>query len=329
MNIVLDGKALAEKIKADIAVEAKKLIKKPGLAVIVVGDNPASDIYVRNKNKDCEDCGFYVETYRLKHKELKTVRKGEPHALFPAIQYSEDRTFYTPDSVDWFDLSNIINELNDSPRIDGILLQLPLPEAFRSYEKDLLSKIIPEKDVDGFHPINRGKMLTGEECFLPCTPAGIIALLDSYEIDCAGKRCVVIGRSNIVGKPIAMMMQQKNATVIMCHSKTPSADLKDHLRSADIIITAASQPGLITPDLVKEGVIIIDVSMNRDENGKLCGDCTKDTYEKASYYTPVPGGVGPMTRAMLMKNTLIAAQNNEINKEKTLLTAVYGVNKSL
>lgn len=271
---ILDGKALATKIKAGLAEEVKKMSSRPGLAVILVGDNPASRVYVTSKRKDCEECGFYSEEYTL------------------------------PAETDPQDLLELIDVLNHRADIDGILVQLPLPAQFD--EKAVLLAIDPDKDVDGFHPMNVGKLMTGEPCFLPCTPAGVMALLEEGGIDPAGKHCVVLGRSNIVGKPQALLMLRKDATVTICHSKTP--DMAAECRKADILVCAVGKTGLITPDMVRDGVVIVDVAMNRDENGKLCGDCCRETYEKASSFTPVPGGVGPMTRAMLMDNTLRAAK---------------------
>ena len=271
---ILDGKELSAKVKARIACEAKTLSQKPGLAVILVGDNQASRVYVTSKRKDCEECGFYSEEYAL-----------------PAETAPEE-------------LLELIGVLNGRADIDGILVQLPLPPQFD--EKAVLMAIDPGKDVDCFHPMNVGKLLTGDASFLPCTPAGVMALLEEGGVDPAGKHCVVLGRSNIVGKPQAMLLLQKDATVTICHSKTP--DLAEECRRADILVCAVGKTGLITPDMVKEGAVIVDVAMNRDENGKLCGDCCRETYEKSSYFTPVPGGVGPMTRAMLMENTLRAAK---------------------
>jgi len=271
---ILDGKALAAKIKTRIAEEVKTMASRPGLAVILVGDNPASRVYVTSKRKDCEECGFYSEEYTLSN-------DAKPEQLL-----------------------ELIAELNVRSEIDGILVQLPLPPQFD--EKEVLLAIDPNKDVDGFHPMNVGKLMTGEPCFLPCTPAGVMALLEEGEIDIAGKHCVVLGRSNIVGKPQALLMLQKDATVTICHSKTP--DMAEQCRRADILVCAVGKTGLITPDMVRDGAVIVDVAMNRDENGKLCGDCCRATYEKASAFTPVPGGVGPMTRAMLMENTLSAAR---------------------
>lgn len=271
---ILDGKALAAKIKAGLAEKVKTMASRPGLAVILVGDDPASRVYVTSKRKDCEECGFYSEEYTL-----------------PAQTQPQE-------------LLDLIGVLNARADIDGILVQLPLPAQFD--EKEVLLAIDPDKDVDGFHPMNVGKLVSGEESFLPCTPAGVMALLEEAGIDPAGKHCVVLGRSNIVGKPQALLMLRKDATVTICHSKTP--DLAQECRRADILICAVGRTGLVTPDMVKEGAVIVDVAMNRDENGKLCGDCCRETYEKASYFTPVPGGVGPMTRAMLMDNTLRAAK---------------------
>ena len=271
---ILDGKALAAKIKSDLAEKVQTMSSRPGLAVILVGDNPASRVYVTSKRKDCEECGFYSEEYTL------------------------------PAETDPQDLLDLIDVLNNRADIDGILVQLPLPPQFD--EKAVLMAIDPNKDVDGFHPMNVGKLMTGEACFLPCTPAGVMALLEEADIDPAGKHCVVLGRSNIVGKPQALLMLQKDATVTICHSKTPN--MAEECRKADILVCAVGKTGLVTPDMVKDGAVIVDVAMNRDENGKLCGDCCRAAYEKASYFTPVPGGVGPMTRAMLMDNTLRAAK---------------------
>ena len=271
---ILDGKVLASKMKARIAGEVKTMSARPGLAVILVGDNPASRVYVTSKRKDCEECGFYSEEYTM------------PAEMQPK------------------QLLELIEVLNGRDDIDGILVQLPLPPQFD--EKEVLLAIDPDKDVDGFHPMNVGKMMTGEPCFLPCTPAGVMALLEEGGVDPAGKHCVVLGRSNIVGKPQALLMLHKDATVTICHSKTPN--MAEECRRADILICAVGKTGLVTPDMVKEGAVIVDVAMNRDENGKLCGDCCRETYEKSSCFTPVPGGVGPMTRAMLMENTLRAAK---------------------
>ena len=274
MAIKLDGKALAEKMRAQIREETESLARRPTLAVILVGDDPASQVYVRNKEKDCVECGILSQGYRL-----------------PA-QTSEAQ------------LLELIDVLNENDRVDGILVQLPLPEHI-SQEK-VLHAIRPDKDVDAFHPFNVGKIVTGEQGFLPCTPAGVMALLREYEIDIAGKDCVVVGRSNIVGKPMALLLLRENGTVTICHSKT--AHLSEVTVRADILVSAVGKTGFITGDMVKEGAVVVDVAMNRDAEGKLCGDCVFDEVEKkASYITPVPGGVGPMTRLVLMQNTLAAA----------------------
>ena len=274
MAIKLDGKALAEKMRAQIREETESLARRPTLAVILVGEDPASQVYVRNKEKDCVECGILIQGYRL-----------------PA-QTSEAQ------------LLELIDVLNENDRVDGILVQLPLPEHI-SQEK-VLHAIRPDKDVDAFHPFNVGKIVTGEQGFLPCTPAGVMALLREYEIDIAGKDCVVVGRSNIVGKPMALLLLRENGTVTICHSKT--AHLSEVTVRADILVSAVGKTGFITGDMVKEGAVVVDVAMNRDAEGKLCGDCVFDEVEKkASYITPVPGGVGPMTRLVLMQNTLAAA----------------------
>ena len=274
MAIKLDGKALAEKMRAQIREETESLARRPTLAVILVGEDPASQVYVRNKEKDCVECGILSQGYRL-----------------PA-QTSEAQ------------LLELIDVLNENDRVDGILVQLPLPEHI-SQEK-VLHAIRPDKDVDAFHPFNVGKIVTGEQGFLPCTPAGVMALLREYEIDIAGKDCVVVGRSNIVGKPMALLLLRENGTVTICHSKT--AHLSEVTVRADILVSAVGKTGFITGDMVKDGAVVVDVAMNRDAEGKLCGDCVFDEVEKkASYITPVPGGVGPMTRLVLMQNTLAAA----------------------
>ena len=273
--VKIDGTALAAKVKAQVREEAESLSRRPGLAVIIVGDNPASRVYVNSKRKDCEECGFYSEEYAL----LASTTQEE--------------------------LLELIDTLNCRPDIDGILVQLPLPEGFN--EEEVLLAIDPAKDVDCFHPYNVGKLTIGEPVFQPCTPGGIMEMLKEYGIDPAGKRCVVLGRSNIVGKPMAMLLLHANGTVVICHSKTP--DMKALAASADILVSAVGKVGLVTADMVKDGAVVIDVAMNRNEAGKLCGDvCCDEVAEKASFITPVPGGVGPMTRAMLMKNTLTAAK---------------------
>ena len=273
--IVMDGKALAEKIKTEVATRVAPMAVKPGLAVILVGNNPASRVYVNGKKKDCAQCGIYSEEHTL------------------------------PEETTQQELLELIGQLNDREDIDGILVQLPLPRHLD--EKEVLLSIRPDKDVDCFHPFNVGQMMIGEEGFKPCTPAGVMRMLEEYGIDPAGKRCVIVGRSNIVGKPQAMLMVQKNATVTICHTKT--ADLKAECLNADILVAAAGRVNLIRGDMVKEGAVVVDVAMNRNEEGKLCGDVAyNEAAVKASYITPVPGGVGPLTRAMLMENTLLAAQ---------------------
>ena len=272
---IIDGKALAAKLKENVSMEAQTLPRKPGLAVVLVGDDPASRVYVTSKRKDCEECGFYSEEYAL------------------------------PASTAQKELLDLVNGLNGREDIDGILVQLPLPKGLD--EKEVLLAIDPAKDVDCFHPFNVGKLAIGEPVFQPCTPGGVMEMLKEYGIDPAGKRCVVLGRSNIVGKPMGMLLLHANGTVVTCHSKTP--DMAELAASADILVSAVGKTGLVTGDMVKEGAVVIDVAMNRNESGKLCGDvCYGEAAAKASYITPVPGGVGPMTRAMLMKNTLTAAK---------------------
>lgn len=277
MAIKMDGKALAEKLRLQIHDEVQTLSRKPTLAVILVGDDPASQVYVRNKERDCVECGIKSQGYRL-----------------PA-EISEQQ------------LLELIEELNQNPLVDGILVQLPLPEHIS--EKHVIRAIAPDKDVDAFHPYNVGNLMIGEEGFLPCTPAGVMELLEEYNIDPAGKECVVVGRSNIVGKPMALLLLRRNGTVTICHSKT--ADLKAQTLRADILVSAVGKVNTITGDMVKEGAVVIDVAMNRNSEGKLCGDCDYEAVaQKASYITPVPGGVGPMTRLILMKNTLTAAKRH-------------------
>ena len=271
----IDGKALAAKLKENVRGEAASLPRKPGLAVILVGEDPASRVYVTSKRKDCEECGFYSEEYAL---PAQTTQKQ---------------------------LLELVAELNGRADIDGILVQLPLPKGLD--EREVLLAIDPGKDVDCFHPYNVGQLTIGAPVFQPCTHGGVMEMLKEYRIDPAGKRCVVLGRSNIVGKPMALLLLHAHGTVVMCHSKTP--DLKELAASADILVSAVGKTGLVTADMVKEGAVVIDVAMNRSEEGKLCGDvCFEEAAVKASYITPVPGGVGPMTRAMLMKNTLTAAK---------------------
>ena len=278
MAKIIDGKALAAQVKARVREEAEKLSRKPGLAVILVGENPASKVYVNGKEKDCAECGIV----------------SFPHKL--------------PEETTQKELVALIEKLNADEAVDGILCQLPLPKHLD--EELVINTIVPEKDVDCFHPFNVGRMSIGEPVFLPCTPAGVMEMLRAYEIPVAGKHCVVLGRSNIVGKPMAMLLTQADGTVTVCHSRTP--DMAAFAREADILVSAVGRTGLVTADMVKEGAVVIDVAMNRDENGKLCGDVAFDEVEpKASWITPVPGGVGPMTRAVLMQNILTAAKNHQ------------------
>lgn len=271
---ILDGKALSARIKEDLAEEIKEKGIKPGLAVIIVGNDPASRVYVNNKKKACEACGIY----------------SEEHAL--------------PESTTEEELLSLIDLLNKRSDIHGILVQLPLPKGIDS-EKVLL-KIDHRKDVDAFHPVNVGKIMIGDYDFLPCTPAGVMELIHLTGIEVSGKECVVVGRSNIVGKPQAMLLLHENGTVTICHSRTKN--LAEVCRRADILVAAVGKPRFITADMVKNGAVVIDVGMNRVD-GKLCGDVDFDEVsKKASALTPVPGGVGPMTIAMLMKNTVRAAQ---------------------
>lgn len=271
---ILDGKALSAKIKENLAEEIKEKGIKPGLAVIIVGNDPASRVYVNNKKKACEVCGIY----------------SEEHAL--------------PESTTEEELLSLIASLNKRSDIHGILVQLPLPKGIDS-EKVLLA-IDHRKDVDAFHPVNVGKIMIGDYDFLPCTPAGVMELIHLTGIEVSGKECVVVGRSNIVGKPQAMLLLHENGTVTICHSRTKN--LAEVCRRADILVAAVGKPRFITADMVKNGAVVIDVGMNRVD-GKLCGDVDFDEVsKKASAITPVPGGVGPMTIAMLMKNTVRAAQ---------------------
>lgn len=273
--MIMDGKALAEKVKAQIREKASKLRRQPGLAVILVGDNPASQVYVRHKERDCAQCGIMCYDYHL------------------------------PQDASQEDVLELVEKMNNYGAVDGILVQLPLPEQID--ERVVLEAIAPDKDVDAFHPENMGRIMQGQAYYKPCTPAGVMEILHEYGIDPAGKHCVVVGRSNIVGKPMAMLLLHENATVTICHSRTP--DLKAQCRQADILVSAVGKTGLITADMVKPGAVVIDVAMNRSEDGKLCGDVDFVPVSRvASYITPVPGGVGPMTRAMLMENTYKAAK---------------------
>ena len=278
MAQILDGKALAKKIKEQVAAEAAALPRRPGLAVLLVGENPASQVYVRGKEKDCEECGI-----------LNLGRK------LPADTSEEE-------------LLGIIAQMNADPAVDGILVQLPLPKHID--EGKVLRAISPAKDVDCFHPENVGEMMVGDPICWPCTPYGVMELLREYGISASGKHCVVLGRSNIVGKPMTLLLLRDNGTVTVCHSRT--SDLKEQCLQADILVSAVGKTNLVTADMVKEGAVVVDVAMNRNEAGKLCGDVDYAAVaEKASYITPVPGGVGPMTRAILMKNVLAAAKDHQ------------------
>lgn len=278
MAEILNGKAVSNTLRTNIKEEVSTMKQKgiiPGLAVILIGDDPASRIYVNNKKKACTEVGFYSEEYNL------------------------------ASSTTQQELLNLIETLNKKKQINGVLVQLPLPNHLD--EKEVIEAIDPQKDVDAFHAQNVGKIMIGEYQFLPCTPAGIMELLHAENIDVRGKHCVVIGRSNIVGKPMAMLMLHEDATVTICHSKTKN--LAEICKTADILVAAVGRAKFVQKDMVKPGAVVVDVGMNRDENGKLCGDVDFDQVEKlASFITPVPGGVGPMTIAMLLKNTLTAAK---------------------
>ena len=278
MATILDGKAVSAAVKQEVKTEVEALKQKGisvGLAVIIVGENPASRTYVNNKKKACAEAGIVSEEYAL------------------------------PESTTQAELLDLIDTLNKKDSIHGILCQLPLPKHLD--EKAVIAAINPEKDVDAFHAVNVGHIMIGDYSFLPCTPAGIMEMLKYYNIPVAGKECGVIGRSNIVGKPMAMLLLQQNGTVTVCHSKT--VHLAAVTARADILVAAVGIPKFVTADMVKDGAVVIDVGMDRDENGKLCGDVDFDAVApKASYITPVPGGVGPMTIATLLKNTVTAAR---------------------
>ena len=278
MTKIIDGKAISAQVRAGVAAETAELRAKgivPGLAVIIVGDDPASRVYVNNKKKACAEVGFRSEEFAL------------------------------PADTDQSELLALVKCLNERSDINGILCQLPLPGGLD--DKAVIKAIAPEKDVDAFSEENVGKIMIGKYDFLPCTPAGVIELLKASDIGIAGKECVVIGRSNIVGKPMAMLLLHENGTVTICHSRTK--DLAEVTRRADILVAAVGKAKFVTADMVKEGAVVIDVGMNRDENGKLCGDVDYlGVAPKCAAITPVPGGVGPMTIAMLMKNTLKAAK---------------------
>ncbi len=282
MAKIIDGKAVSQFVKDEVKKEVSALGEKGvsvGLAVIIVGNDPASRTYVNNKEKACEATGIISEEYAL------------------------------PEDTTMDELLALIKELNAKKSINGILCQLPLPKHLD--EKAVIENIDPIKDVDAFHAVNTGHIMIGDYSFLPCTPAGIMEMLKYYNIEIEGKECVVIGRSNIVGKPMAMLLLQKNGTVTICHSRTKN--LKEVTSRADILVAAVGIPYFVTADMVKDGAVVIDVGMDRNKEGKLCGDVDfAEVEKKASYITPVPGGVGPMTIATLMKNTVTAAkiQNN-------------------
>ena len=283
MSRIIDGKIISASVKERVKAEVSALKEKGitvGLAVIIVGEDPASKVYVSNKKKACENLGIISEEYAL------------------------------PETTTNEELLALIEELNNKPSINGILCQLPLPRHLD--EKLIINSIDPEKDVDAFHPFNVGKIMIGDFYFLPCTPAGVMEMLKYENIEVEGKNCVVIGRSNIVGKPMNMLLLHQNGTVTVCHSKTKN--LKEICRNADILVAAVGRPKFVTEDMVKKGAVVIDVGINRVD-GKLCGDVDfENVKNKVSAITPVPGGVGPMTIAMLMQNTLTAAkkQNNLI-----------------
>ncbi|MCR5479702.1 MAG: bifunctional methylenetetrahydrofolate dehydrogenase/methenyltetrahydrofolate cyclohydrolase FolD [Ruminococcus sp.] len=280
MANIIDGKAVSAQVKEDIRIETEELKAQGieiGLAVVIVGNDPASQVYVRNKEKACEAVGFNSYKYAL------------------------------PEETTEQELLALVDKLNNDDKVDGILVQLPLPKHLD--DKMIINNIRPDKDVDAFHPVNVGKIMIGDYSFLPCTPAGVMELIKSTGTQIEGKECVVIGRSNIVGKPQAMLLLHQSGTVTICHSKTK--DLKAVASRADILVAAVGRAKMITADYVKQGAVVIDVGMNRDENGKLCGDVDFESVkDKAGYITPVPGGVGPMTIAMLMKNTLTAGKDH-------------------
>ncbi|MBQ7337289.1 MAG: bifunctional methylenetetrahydrofolate dehydrogenase/methenyltetrahydrofolate cyclohydrolase FolD [Clostridia bacterium] len=287
MGQIIDGKAISASVRAQLKRETELLIGQtgytPALAVILVGDDPASAVYVRNKQRACAEIGFRALEYRL------------------------------PASTSQKELDDLIDALNADDTVDGILVQLPLPHGLD--EQSVLLRIRPDKDVDCFHPYNVGRVMTGKSRLAPCTPMGVMELIHSTGVDVAGKECVVIGRSNIVGKPLSMLLLRENGTVTVCHSKT--RDLGAVCRRADILVAAVGRAGLITGDMIKPGAVVIDVGINRTPDGKLTGDVDFATAEPvASYITPVPGGVGPMTIAMLMQNTLVAAKEHLAEKGK-------------
>ncbi|MDP4152965.1 MAG: bifunctional methylenetetrahydrofolate dehydrogenase/methenyltetrahydrofolate cyclohydrolase FolD [Bacillota bacterium] len=278
MGIIIDGKVVSAKVREEVAQTVSEMREKgiqPGLAVVIVGEDPSSKIYVRNKKKACEAAGIYSEVHEL------------------------------PEDTSEQELLSLVEKLNNDPQINGILVQSPLPRHIN--EENIVEHIAVNKDVDAFHPENVGKIMLGKQEFLPCTPAGVMEMLKYYNIDVAGKECVVVGRSNIVGKPQAMLLLQQNGTVTICHSRTK--DLAEVTRRADILVVAIGKKHFITADMVKEGAVVIDVGINRMEDGKIKGDVDFEAVQpKASYITPVPGGVGLMTVSMLLKNTIKAAE---------------------
>ena len=283
MAIIIDGKELAKKIRQDLKVEVDKLREKkvyPKLAVIMVGEDKASQVYVRNKSKACNEIGIDFEEFLL------------------------------PSNITMEKLLELIEELNNRKDISGILLQSPIPKPLNI--REAFNKIDYRKDVDGFNPINVGKLAIGEKSFISCTPYGVVKMLEEYNINPEGKNVVIIGRSNIVGKPLLQCLLNKNATITICHSKT--RDIKAITKNADILIAAVGRPHFVTEDMVKDGAVVIDVGINRNEEGKLIGDVDFENIEKkASYITPVPGGVGPMTIAMLLNNIVVQAKRRDLN----------------
>lgn len=278
---IIDGKAVSAAVRKRITNEVADLKakgKETGLAVIIVGNDSASKVYVNNKKKGCAEVGINSYEYAL------------------------------PEETTTEELLELINNLNNDDKVDGILCQLPLPKHID--EKTVINSIVPHKDVDAFHPVNTGHIMIGDYSFLPCTPAGIIEMLKFYDIKISGKECVVIGRSNIVGKPMAMLLLHNSGTVTVCHSKTQN--LAEITRRADILVAAVGKANFVTADMVKDGAVVIDVGMNRNAEGKLCGDVDfEGVKQKCSFITPVPGGVGPMTITMLLNNTLTASKNNQ------------------
>ena len=275
MAKLIDGKLVSAQVKEQVREEAAAIYEKhgikAGLAVVIVGNDPASRVYVNNKKKACEAVGFQSFEYAL------------------------------PEETTQEELLELVETLNNDPKVNGILVQLPVPKQID--DTAIINAISPEKDVDAFHPENVGRIMIGDYAFLPCTPAGVMELIDSTGVEISGKKCVVIGRSNIVGKPMAMLLLHRSGTVTICHSRTK--DLPSVTREADILVAAVGKANFVTADMVKEGAVVIDVGINRLDNGKLCGDVDFAAVEpKASWITPVPGGAGPMTIAMLMKNTL-------------------------